>query len=119
MESLERYLKCLGAQDWAGIGTCVAEDLERTGPFLDVIRGRKAYVEFLAGAVSALENYELKVSRVRAVAGGSALVELSEIMDQDGRRTEHPEVLLFDFDAAGLIRRIDIYIKRVPAAPGP
>ena len=114
MLALERYLQALAAQDWARLATAVADDLERTGPFLDVIRGRKAYLEFLSKAVSALQDYELKVSRVRPLVDGSALVELSEIMDLDGVRTECPEVLLFEFDAAGLIRRIDIYIKRLP-----
>jgi hypothetical protein len=112
MQALERYLQALGAQDWARLAGCVAPDLERTGPFLDVIHGRQAYVDFLADVVPGLENYELKVSRIRALADGSALVELSEIMDLDGVRSEHPEVLLFEFDAEGLIRRIDIYIKQ-------
>ena len=40
------------------------------------------------------------------------LLRLSEILDVDGVSTEHPEMLLFDFDAEGLIDRVDIYLKR-------
>ena len=115
MKALEEYLDALKAQDWGRLATCVADDLERTGPFLDVVRGRQAYVEFLAGVIPTLRNYELKVFRIRPLVDGSALVELSETVDVDGVRSEHPEVLLFDFDAEGLIRQIDIYVKR-PAA---
>ena len=95
---------------------CLADDVRRTGPYLDVVRGRQAYVEFLAGVIPALRNYELKVFRTREFDGGSALVELSETLDVDGVRTEFPEALLFDFDEEGLILRIDVYIKQPPSS---
>jgi hypothetical protein len=117
MKALEQYLDALRAHDWQRLGACVADDLVRTGPFLDVVRGRRAYVEFLAGVVPSLRNYELRVSRIRRLEDGAAVVELSETVDLEGVRTETPEVLLFEFDAQGLIRRIDIYVKRpAPAA---
>ncbi len=98
---------------------CLADDVRRTGPYLDVVRGKQAYVEFLAGVIPTLRNYELKVFRTRELDGGSALVELSETLDVDGVRREFPEVLLFDFDDEGLILRVDIYIKQPPASdPG-
>jgi hypothetical protein len=113
--ALERYLGALKAQDWKLLASAVADDLERTGPFLDVVRGRQAYVEFLSGIIPTLRNYELKIFRTRRLADGSALVELSETVDLDGVRTESPELLLFEFNPQGLISRIDIYIKRPPA----
>lgn len=114
MEALERYLQALGAQDWKQLATCLADDLRRTGPFDDVIRGKQAYVAFLSEIVPKLRDYELKVSRVRQLADGSAVVELSESVERDGVRTETPELLLFEFDAAGLIRSVDVYVKRPP-----
>ena len=114
MQALERYLEALGAQDWKRLATCLADDLQRTGPFNDVIRGGPAYAAFLSEIVPKLRGYELKVSRVRPLADGSAVVELSETVDRDGVRAETRELLLFEFDAAGLIRSVDVYVKRPP-----
>ena len=47
--------------------------------------------------------------------GGSALVELSEILDVDGVRTEFPEALVFDFAPDGRIQRVDVFIKQPPS----
>jgi hypothetical protein len=118
MQTLERYLEALRTQDWESLASCLAEDVERTGPYLDVVRGKQPYVDFLSGILPSLRNYELKVSRIRKVGGGSALVELVEALDADGVRKEFPEALLFDFDEEGLIRRVDIYMKQPPPAGG-
>jgi len=114
MRVLDTYFEALRAQDWERLATCLAEDVHRTGPYLDVVRGREAYVAFLSGVIPTLKNYELRVVRVRPVDADSAVVELTEIVDVGGVRTEFPEVLLFDFNEAGSIVRIDIYIKRPP-----
>jgi hypothetical protein len=112
MRVLDDYFEALRTRDWARLASCVTEDVHRTGPYLDVVEGRQAYVAFLAKVIPALPNYDLVVSRVRQPSRDSAVVELSEFADVDGVRTEFPEVLLFDFDAAGTIRRIDVYIKQ-------
>lgn len=114
MQSLETYLEALGAQDWERLSATLAEEVHRTGPYLDVVRGREAYVAFLSRAVTSLPNYELRVTRIRELGPGSALVELSEILDVEGVRTEFPEALIFDLDQDGLISRVDIYIKQPP-----
>lgn len=111
---LDRYFEALRSQDWESLAACLAEDVRRTGPYLDVVQGKEAYVEFLAGVIPTLLNYELKVHGVRPLEGGSALVLLSEILARDGVQTEFPEALVFDFDDAGLIQRVDIYIKQPP-----
>jgi hypothetical protein len=111
-EVLERYFAAMRAHDWEALAATLADDVHRTGPFLDEVRGKRAYVEFLAGVVPKLENYALDVARIRALEGGAALVELSESMDREGRRETHPEALLFEFDGDGRIARVDIYIKR-------
>ena len=114
MGILDRYFEALRTQDWEKLRGTLAENVHRTGPYLDVVEGREPYARFLARAISALPNYELRVARVR-FAGGTAVVELSELADLNGERREFPEVLLFDFDAAGLIARVDVYIKQPPA----
>ncbi len=114
MEILDRYFEAMRTQDWDKLASCLSEDVQRTGPYLDVVRGREAYREFLSSVVPSLQGYELKVLRVRSIDGKSALVELSETLEVDGVRTEFPEALLFDFDDQGLILRVDIYIKQPP-----
>jgi predicted ester cyclase len=114
MEILERYFAALLNQDWESLGACVAENVHRTGPYLDVVRGRAAYVAFLARVIPTLRSYDLRVARIRKLDADSAVVELSEFAEVNGVRTEFPEVLLFDFDADGSILRIDIYIKQPP-----
>ncbi len=98
MRILDDYFEALRTQNWKLLTACLAEDVHRTGPFLDVVHGRQAYVDFLAGIVPTLRNYELTVHRIRTLGADSAVVELSEILDVGGVRTEFPEVLLFDFD---------------------
>jgi len=110
---LERYFQALRDEDWQALGACVAEGVRRTGPYLDVVEGRDAYVDFLAGIVPKLANYELRVRDVKLLADGGAVVRLSESLDTEGVRSEHPEMLLFGFDADGLIAEVDIYLKRV------
>lgn len=114
MQSLDVYLDSLRTQDWTRLITCLAENVHRVGPYLDVVQGREAYVAFLAKAVAALPNYDLRVTRVRWLGANAAVVELSELADLRGARREFPEVLLFDFDVAGLIARVDVYIKQPP-----
>jgi hypothetical protein len=112
---LERYFAAMRACDWPALAETLAEDVHRTGPFADEVRGRDAYVEFLAGVIPKLPNYALDVARIRAIEGGGAVVELSETIDRKGLRYTTPETLLFEFDAAGRIARVDVYIKRPPA----
>jgi predicted ester cyclase len=116
MRVLDAYFEALRTQDWPRLAACLAEDVHRTGPYLDVVQGRQAYVDFLARVIPTLPNYELVVHRVRTLDGGTALVELCELLDVQGVRTEFPELLLFDFDAAGAIVRVDVYIKQPPGA---
>ncbi len=113
-EILERYFAAMRAHDWDALADTLAEDVHRTGPFLDEVRGRDAYVAFLAGVIPKLANYALDVARIRPIAGGGAVVELSETIDRKGARFKTPEALLFEFDADGRIARVDVYIKQPP-----
>lgn len=113
-ETLDRYFQALRDHDWKTVRDCVTADVHRTGPYADVVVGRDAYADFLAGVIPTLENYELRVHDVDHSADGHAWVRLSEILDLKGRRTEHPEALRFEFAEDGRISRIDIYLKRPP-----
>jgi len=109
---LERYFAAMRAQDWDALADTLAEDVHRTGPYLDRVRGKQAYVDFLAGVIPKLPNYALEVARIRELEGGGALVLLSESLDRGGQRVTYPEALLFEFDRVGRIARVDVYLQR-------
>ena len=109
---LERYFDALRSHDWASLAECLAEDVHRTGPYLDVFRGKQAYVEFLSKKLPTLPNYKLAVARIRMIGESSAVAELEETIDVDGVPKSFPEAIFFDFDADGRILRVDIYVKK-------
>ncbi len=113
LDTLERYLQALRDQDWETLRDCVTRDVHRTGPYGDVVEGRDAYAEFLAGVVPTLENYELRVRDIAWTVDGSAWVRLSEFLGPKGELAEHPEALCFEFAGDGRIARVDIYLKRL------
>lgn len=109
---LERYFAALRSHDWASLAECLADDVHRTGPYLDVVAGKRAYVEFLSEKLPTLANYALDVLRIREIGDAAAVAELTETVDVDGLPKVFPEAILFDFDAEGRIRRVDIYVKK-------
>jgi uncharacterized protein (TIGR02246 family) len=111
---LAQYFDALRKRDWRALADTLAPDVHRTGPYGDDVRGRDAYVAFLADVIPKLPNYALDVARIRALESGGAVVELSETIDRDGGRFRTPEALLFEFDAAGRIARVDVFIKQPP-----
>jgi hypothetical protein len=100
------------AHDWDAMAACVSDDVERTGPFCDVYRGKDAYVAFISELLPALGGYAMKVDRV-VYAGRVAMAELPESVDG----TDTPESLVFDLADDGRIARISIYIQRPEFAP--
>jgi hypothetical protein len=100
------------AHDWDAMAACVSDDVERTGPFCDVYRGKDAYVAFISELLPALGGYAMKVDRV-VYAGRVAMAELTESVDG----TDTPESLVFDLADDGRIARISIYTQRHEFAP--
>jgi SnoaL-like domain len=111
--NVERYLACMAARDWGGLAATIADDgLVRDGPFCDVVEGKQPYVDFLRGIITALRGYELVVGRVTHASDRLSFVELSETFEVDGTPTTYPECLVFERDAAGLIRHVSVFIKQ-------
>ena len=113
---LERYFDALRTADWKGLAACLAPDVRRTGPYLDVVEGREPYAAFLARTLARLANYRLWVDRVLEIDDRTSLVLLREVLDVEGVSTAFPEALLFGFDETGLIASVDVYIKQPPRA---
>ena len=116
---IERYIAALHDQNWEALSDCLALDVHRKGPYLDEVQGRAEYVAFLSGVIPALRNYDIRLTRIDRLAGGAALVRLSEFADVKGVRSEFPEALIFEFDSQGAISGVDIYLKQVPGARAP
>ena len=107
------------------LGRCsprtVAPDVERIGPYRDVVRGRDAYATFLRETITALSGYALHVERV-LVSGACVVVELDETVDidraggdgadGDAGRLRTDEAVVFDVDVANdLITRVAVYLQ--------
>jgi len=118
VDVVRQYMEALEAGQWDRLAATLADEgLVRDGPFVDVIHGKDAYVEFLRRVTSPFENYELRVSRLALSDGGRVYAELHECMDRDGGRAEYPEVIVFDVDASERISYVSVFMKRPGGEP--
>ena len=104
------YLAALAAHEWDALAATLGPDVLRIGPYGDVYNGRQPYTEFLRETVESLPGYELAVTRVLA-SGAVVTVELSETVDDDGKRLRTDEAVVFDV-ANGAITRVAVYLQR-------
>lgn len=110
---MRAFVERLSAQDWAGFACLLADDIERTGPYGDVVRGRGRYVEFLSAVVRRHPNYALHARRITASADGRrGFAEVTEVLTIDGHPVEYPELLAFDLDEHGRISQVAVYMMR-------
>jgi hypothetical protein len=117
--AVDEYLRTFAAFDWDGFSRILAdENLRRVGPFMDVIETKEDYVDFLSHLMPTLINYEVRVDRISECGSKRFLVELSEIFDVDGVRTEYPQADLFEVDGTDKICGVSIFMK-VPASQAP
>jgi ketosteroid isomerase-like protein len=107
---VHRYLDAMASHAWQDLAACVALDVERIGPYRDIINGRDAYADFLRTTIEALSGYELRVVRT-LVAGTNVVVELNETVDDGGRRLRTDEAVVFDV-TDDLITRVAVYLQR-------
>ena len=106
---VHQYLDGLASQDWDAVAATLATDVHRIGPYRDAIDGRDAYAAFLRDTIAALSGYELVVDRV-IEDGATAIVELSETVDDGDARLRTQEAVVFDV-ADGLITRVAVYLQ--------
>ena len=110
---VERYLDCLGAHDWDGLATTIAdESLTREGPFCDLVEGKQHYVAYLRKVITNLEGHRLEVQRVSHVNSRLSYAELTETFEIDGAPASSPECILFEQGEDGLISRVSVFFKQ-------
>jgi hypothetical protein len=119
MAVVEDFVKFYNAQEWDKLEGCFdATDFQRTGPFSDVVTGRTEYVAFLRRCVATMSpNYELQVERIvyapdEKVAVGQFIEHAAHDDMPDG-----PEVIVYDLNDEGLIRRMCLYMQRPDDIP--
>jgi ketosteroid isomerase-like protein len=119
-ELVERYLDAIVRRDWDALRECLADGVERIGPYGDTHRGRDAYVAFLRATFDQLDGYEMQVARIVATAT-TAVAELTETVDDGDARLRTAEAIVFDAVAAagGLhLARIAVYLRSSVREPG-
>ena len=106
-----RFFDRMGAFDWDAMAECVAEDVNRVGPYRDQKAGRDDYRDFLAETIEALDGYQLHVQRIWS-DGERAVAQLSETLNVDGRPRRTDEAIVLDIGPDGLISRVEVYLQR-------
>jgi ketosteroid isomerase-like protein len=115
-DAVARYLDAIMSHDWEGFAATLSDTgFSRVGPYGDTYSTKAEYVAFISGLMPTLPGYAMRVDRVTHSANGRvATVELSETVEVDGQPLVTPEALVFDLDADGRIRRIQIFIQTPP-----
>ena len=106
-----RFFDRMGHFDWEAMGACVAEDVERVGPYRDQKAGRADYQQFLAATIEALDGYRLDVQRIWS-DGTHVVAQLSETLTMEGRPRRTDEAIVLDIGPDGLIARVEVYLQR-------
>jgi limonene-1,2-epoxide hydrolase len=116
--AVEEYLSALSDRSWDRLATALADEgLVRNGPFVDVIEGKAAYVEFLRRVCSPFDAYRIDVHRLSRSGDRIVFAEIDEVIDWNGAVNSYPEVLLFELDERGLIRYVSVFMKRPGGEP--
>ncbi len=108
---VERYLDAIVSHDWDVVGECVADDIDRIGPYGDRFHGRDEYLAYISATMPKLEAYSMELHRVTYVDDGRAFAELSETVEVDGKPMLTPEVLVFELDDRRRISSVRIFIQ--------
>jgi len=101
------------ASDWAALADFVAVDeFERVGTFMEV-QDWEQYLEMLTQWASATEKFETTVRRVSELPG-LVYFEIEERHFRGDAVHVVNSSTVFEFDEAGRIRHLDVYLQRAP-----
>jgi hypothetical protein len=112
---IEDFVEYYAARDWDRLATCFSdEDFERIGPYLDAISSKGEYLAFLQRVVPTMGgDYALVADRVVYASDEKVgFAQLIEHLEVDGTLTDIPEVIVFDLDDRGRIRRMQLYLAQ-------
>lgn len=114
--AIERFFGCLSARDWAGLGTLLSPEVERTGPLGDHVRGRASYLDLLRESVPDVYGNDLH-RLMYDPDGGSGFARVTEHLGYPERDLDLEEAYFFEIDQRGLITRVEIFWQGPPAGP--
>jgi limonene-1,2-epoxide hydrolase len=118
MGAVEDYLAAMTDRSWERVAAAIADEgLVRSGPFVDVIEGKQAYVDFLRAVCSPFDSYRLDVHRISRSGDRIVFAEIDEVIGRGGVVSSFPEVLLFELDDGGKIRYVSVFMKRPGQQP--
>jgi ketosteroid isomerase-like protein len=114
---VEAFFAYLTARDWDHLTVVLSQDVERVGPFADILTGRDRYLDFLRGTVPS--EYRNDVRRIVAASDGrAAFARVTEHLRYGEQERSLEEAYSFDIDDDGLISRVEIYWQTPGNDPG-
>ena len=106
--AVERFFAHLSARDWSSLRAELAPEVERVGPFADLVAGREAYLTMLEAAVPA--DYGNDVHAVLYAADDrAAFARVTEHLGYPDETLHLEEAYAFGLDDAGRISRIEVF----------
>jgi hypothetical protein len=102
------------ASDWDPLAAFVAlEGFERVGTFLEV-QNWTQYTEMLTGWASSIDSFETTVHRIGELPP-VVYFEVEERHRRGDALTSVNSLTVFDFDEAGKIRRLEVFLQQTRA----
>ena len=97
--------------DWSALIEYVSvDDFERVGTFLEV-QNWDQYTEMLTRWASATESFETTVRRISEL-GALVYYEIEERHSRGDKVNVINSMTVFEFDAHGKIRRVNVYLQQ-------
>lgn len=114
MQIVTEFMDALKAHDWAALAECLAEDLVRIGPSADVHHGKEAYVRYLMEVVPRMQDHRVELDAIHLISERLAVVEMTERIVREGRRSVVHDAMFVGIDDDGLINQLNVYVQREP-----
>jgi hypothetical protein len=116
---IERLFDRMTAGDWKGYGALLSADAERIGQWGDRMVGRDRYVELIAGPLNDGHGTTWDVHQIAyAPDGRSAFARVTaHLVPRGGVPERFEEILAFEMDEQGLVRRVEVFWQTPWLAP--
>jgi hypothetical protein len=112
---VNRYWDALAVSDVDTLGTLISDDVFRSGTLdsdVDDLQGKQEFFEYYRPALAQLASYRNLAHDILAAPDGSrAYIHCTEWNGVGDVEFEVHMIIRFDFDADGLMTKIDIFWK--------